>query len=153
MKIKYIIYFSLLVLFNIILSFLALKNYYRHDDMYIYILYIMMGFLILSAYFFGFKKYLNLIFTGSLLFTFTLYSYTGSLYYSEYHDKFIFFSDIPNTDFVSANILLALSSGFIILLLSQIKKYEISKYSQLLMNALTLYLMMYFLYFVFWTDM
>ncbi|MFK5882722.1 MAG: hypothetical protein QM489_00030 [Candidatus Izemoplasma sp.] len=153
MKTKIVIYIVVLTCLNILLTVLTLKDIYRWDDMALSIVIVSYSLLLYSIIFFGYRRYTNLLFNISLILSFTLYSYTESVYYSDYHDGFIFYSDFPNNEIIIANMLIGLISTGMLLLLSKIRNKYISKYFQVFAEIATVSMMLLLLHFVFFTDM
>lgn len=153
MKARILGYLVVVLVLNIILTALSLRGVFYPREAFFEIGCVSFALFLYSIIAFGYRRFLNIIFIISILISYTVFSYTGSLYYSDYHQAYRFYPDLPNTAQIYQNLLIGVFSVLLLLVLSMIKNKYISKYSQIIVGIFTMLYMLLNLFFVFFQDM
>ncbi len=153
MRIKIIIYICIVIALNILLTFLIMKEIYRPDDMTDTIRLVSFILLLYTIIFFGYRRYANIIFNISFVFSITLYSYVRIAIYSDNKNILSFFEEHLFSTGIDGYIGIGMISTILLLILSTIRNKYISRYSQIIIQIITVFLIMLFLYVTFWDDM
>lgn len=150
-KKEFHVFILILVISNTIFAFLAISGIIYPEYMVYAVGVVSLVLLSYAFYYFGYRKYSNIIFVSSLTISYTFCSFTGYMYYNNSDESIRLYGGL-NELYILIIILIGLFSIGLLLLLSKIRNDFYAKYSQLFLQLVTVFSMVYILFWIFFTD-